>query len=151
MKCSIMRHFIWVFTVCQRTYLGVTGGTQSVNYLPTGEFCMLSCRLLFFFQNQTFSKDSFRNTLRVSNSLDTDQARHIVGPDLGSNCLKRLSADDTRRQRVKNTSTLRVTRSSFYVVMLLLLGLLLRMGTARKNIPWYITALIIGCTSTIVG
>ena len=32
-----------------------------------------------------------------SNSLDPDQARHYVGPDLGPNCLQRLSADDTRR------------------------------------------------------
>ena len=23
----------------------------------------------------------------VSNNLDSDQARHVVGPDLGSNCL----------------------------------------------------------------
>ena len=33
-------------------------------------------------------------TIRVSNSLDPDQARHFVGPDLGPNCLQRLSADD---------------------------------------------------------
>ena len=31
----------------------------------------------------------------MSNSLDPDQARHFVGPDLGSNCLQRLSTDDT--------------------------------------------------------
>ena len=37
----------------------------------------------------------------MSNSLDPDQARRIVGPDLGPNCLPRLSADDTGRQRVK--------------------------------------------------
>ena len=29
----------------------------------------------------------------MSNSLDPDQARHFVGPDLGPNCLQRLSAD----------------------------------------------------------
>ena len=34
------------------------------------------------------------NTIRVSNSLDLDQARHFVGPDLGANCLQRLSAED---------------------------------------------------------
>ena len=28
----------------------------------------------FFFQNQTFSKKSFRNTIRKSNSLDPGQA-----------------------------------------------------------------------------
>ena len=34
------------------------------------------------------------------NSLDPDQARHIVGPDLGPDCLQRLSADGTSRQSV---------------------------------------------------
>ena len=35
-----------------------------------------------FFQSLTFSKNSFRNTIRVSNSLDPDQDRHSVSPDL---------------------------------------------------------------------
>ena len=39
----------------------------------------------------------FFNTIRVSNSLDPDQARHFVGPDLGPNCLQRLSADNKSR------------------------------------------------------
>ena len=38
-------------------------------------------------------------TIRVSNSLDPDQARLFVWPDLGPNYLQRLSADDTRRQK----------------------------------------------------
>ena len=33
----------------------------------------------------------------MSNSLDPDQADGFVGPDLGPNCLQKLSADDTRR------------------------------------------------------
>ena len=37
----------------------------------------------------------------MSNSLDPDQTRHSVGPDFGPNCLERLSADNTSRQRVK--------------------------------------------------
>ena len=37
----------------------------------------------------------------MSNSLDPDQAWHFVRPDLGPNCLQRLTADDTRRQGVK--------------------------------------------------
>ena len=40
----------------------------------------------------------------VSNSLDPDQARRYVGPDLGPNCLQWVSADDTvatSRERVK--------------------------------------------------
>ena len=44
-----------------------------------------------------FSKNSFRNTIRKSNSLDSDQDRHFVGPDLGTNCLQRLSADEKKR------------------------------------------------------
>ena len=35
--------------------------------------------------------------MRVSNNLDTDQARHFVLPYLGPNCLQRLSADGTSR------------------------------------------------------
>ena len=31
----------------------------------------------------------------MSNSLDPDQARQNVGPDMHPNCLQRLSADDT--------------------------------------------------------
>ena len=36
----------------------------------------------------------------MSNSLDPDQVRRFVGPDLAPNCLRMLSADDTSRQRV---------------------------------------------------
>ena len=46
-----------------------------------------------FFSKLTFSKKSFRNIIRLSNGLDPDQDRHFVGPDLGTNCLQRLSAD----------------------------------------------------------
>ena len=64
---------------------------------------MLFGRLLIFSES-TFSKILSRYTIytiKGSNSLDPDQARHFVGLDLGPNCLQRLSADDTRRQRVK--------------------------------------------------
>ena len=36
----------------------------------------------------------------MSNSLVPDQARLYVGPDLGPNCLQKLSADDTSRYKV---------------------------------------------------
>ena len=39
----------------------------------------------------------FLKTIRVLNSLDSDQARHYVGSDLGPNCLQRLSVDDKSR------------------------------------------------------
>ena len=38
----------------------------------------------------------------MSNSLDPDQARHFVGPDLGPNCLQRLTVDGTSGQRVNS-------------------------------------------------
>ena len=54
----------------------------------------------FFFFSKFFFPNFFSGIPSVSNSLDPDQARHFVEPGLGPNCLQRLSADDTRRQRV---------------------------------------------------
>ena len=64
------------------------------NSLPTGD---LECFFVvcFFFSKSNFLKISFRNTIRVSNSWDPDQAQQFVGPDLDPKCLQRLSADDT--------------------------------------------------------
>ena len=45
----------------------------------------------------------FQKILSVSKSLDPDQAQNFAGPDLGPKCLRRLSADDARRQRLKLT------------------------------------------------
>ena len=61
-----------------------------------GKFSCFYCQLLTF-SKLTFSKNSSRNTIRVSNSLDPDQDRHSVGPDLGPNYLQRLSAYDISR------------------------------------------------------
>ena len=40
------------------------------------------------------SKSTFSKILSMSNSLDPDQAQHFAGPDLGQNCLQRLTADN---------------------------------------------------------
>ena len=61
---------------------------------------MLFVVVCWLFSKVTFSKNSFRNTIGVSNSLGPDQVRHSVGHDLGPNCVQRLSADDTSSQRV---------------------------------------------------
>ena len=68
-------------------------------YKSVSSLCMLGNFSCFFvvcryFSTLLFSKYSFRNNIRVSNSLDSDQARHFVGPDLDPNYLQRLSADD---------------------------------------------------------
>ena len=41
-----------------------------------------------FFKIKLYQKNSFRNTIQVSNRLDPDQVRCFVWPDLGSNCLQ---------------------------------------------------------------
>ena len=51
--------------------------------------------LLTFFSKSTFSKNPFRNTIRVPNSLDPDQARHYVGPDLGPICFAKVHQQTT--------------------------------------------------------
>ena len=60
--------------------------------LPTGNFFVLFCLLIFF--KSTFSE---KKKFRVSNSLDPDQAGRFVRPVLGPNCLQRISADGTKR------------------------------------------------------
>ena len=63
-----------------------------------------------FYSSSIFSKEStFRkkiqdfvyntgSTTRVSQSLDLDQTRQFVAPDLSPGCFQRLSADTTSRQ-----------------------------------------------------
>ena len=62
---------------------------------------MLFSRLLIFVRINIF-ENSFRNTIRVSNSLDPDQAGQNVRPDLGPSCLQKLELEDTRRQGVNH-------------------------------------------------
>ena len=54
-----------------------------------GNFAYFFCRLSSadFFFKIIFFENSFRNTIRMSKSLDPDQVRRSVGPDLGLNCL----------------------------------------------------------------
>ena len=47
---------------------------------------MFSSCPAFFLSSSTSFNNSFRNTMRVSNSLDPDQDGHFVGLDLGPNC-----------------------------------------------------------------
>ena len=61
----------------------------------TQVFFMLFCRLLIFLK--TFFKIFFRNIIIVRKGLDPDRDRRSDGPDLGSNCLQRLSASPGAR------------------------------------------------------
>ena len=49
-------------------------------------FVIFFCRLLIVFIKWTFWKNSFANTITVSNSLDPVPARHFVRNDLDPNC-----------------------------------------------------------------
>ena len=74
----IMGHFRW--------YLHLE---LSIKSLYTNNFtCFIIC--IFSLMNLTF----FRNTIRVSNSLNPNQDRHFVCLDLGPRCLLRLSGND---------------------------------------------------------
>ena len=59
--------------------LELTRGLQGVRVIFHAFFCLL------FLYKSPFSKSSFRNTIRVSDSLDPDQALYSVGPDLVPN------------------------------------------------------------------
>ena len=96
---DLVRMFLELRVKRQEKYLKVHLTVYCLTICLSWLFCMLFCCLLFFL-NQRFRKKYFRNTFRVSNSLEPDQARPLVGPDLGPNCLQRLSVDDTSRQRV---------------------------------------------------
>ena len=52
------------------------------------EYSSMFCRLLIFFSKSTFLKITSSNIIRVSNSLDPDQVRRSVGPDLRPNYLQ---------------------------------------------------------------
>ena len=60
----------------------------------------------WYFSKSNFPKNSFRNTIRVSNSLDPHQALQFVVSDPCPNCLQKLSADDASRQKIKHSQLL---------------------------------------------
>ena len=73
--------------------MGIVNLSVSLILCMLGNFACYLLSAAFFFK-LFFLENSFRNIIRVSNSLDPDQDRHSVVPDLGPNCLQRLSADD---------------------------------------------------------
>ena len=64
-----------------------------------------------YFQKSTFLKNYFRNTNRVSNSLDPVQTGHFVGPDLGTQTVcksyQQMTKVATSRERVNDIQLLR--------------------------------------------
>ena len=64
------------------------------NSLPTGKFSMLLSCLLNFLKINFFEK-SFQEYHRSVKQFGSRSGQTNVGPDLGPNCLQRLSADNT--------------------------------------------------------
>ena len=102
-------HDGWVY-VCKRFFfVGYrTCGYWLDSTIAFFSLCMSASSMLGNFAHFfvvcwfVFQKQMFWKPLRVqeSKSLDPDQARHFVGPDLAPNTLQRVSADYTRKQRV---------------------------------------------------
>ena len=70
------------------------------------EILLIKSFFMLVLSSADFFFNSLRNTIRVSNSLDPDQAIFSVGPNLGPNCLQRLSAYSKNRcckERVKES------------------------------------------------
>ena len=64
--------------------------------LHAGYFFHFFCCLLIFFKIEIFKKN-FQEYHRSIKQFGSKSGRHFVGPDLGPNCLQRLSADDTSK------------------------------------------------------
>ena len=96
MYCQVVRAMARLLTVCVfaviTTKIPCAGSFTNVgDHVLAFELSMLGnfcCRLLTFSEVNLFL-NSFRNTIRVSNSLDPDQDRQNVGPDLDPDCLQR--------------------------------------------------------------
>ena len=92
-----------------------------------------------FFKINFFKKKIFRNTIRVSNALDPDQDRHFVGPDLGPNCLQRLT--------IKVSASKERVLKSVFIIYLLLCTYMIRSQYSRdiKNPQFYFNTLVLLC------
>ena len=106
LDCDVIDFCGLFVSLCQMKLISIYCGDCLLAFLThciLGNFSCFLSSADFFFQNYFFEeKKSFSNTIRISNSFDPDQARRFVGPDQGLNCLQRLSADDTGRQRVNS-------------------------------------------------
>ena len=80
------------------------------------QYCSYYSFTLFYCAIFYSLNTGFFNTITVSNSLDPDQTRHFVGPDLGPNCLQRLSADNKSRPLAgKEFNTKQLVDTTFWL------------------------------------
>ena len=74
--------------ICEKVYFDQLLDVPNFQYFFYYSFTLYYCAIF----------NSFDAIIRVSNSLDPDQARYFFGPDLGPNCLQMLSADNKSRR-----------------------------------------------------
>ena len=69
---------------------------------------LFACRVILhaFCRHLSFPQNENIPWMPLPYRLDADQARRYVGPDLGPNCLQRLSVDDTSMKRVNPKASL---------------------------------------------
>ena len=97
----ILGTLLWLMVICWYSYLIYTELVPCDWILcMLGNFSQFFVVCCYFFQIHLFPRNYFRNTIRVSNSFDQDQAQHSVGPDLGPNCLQRLLSDDPTKSLI---------------------------------------------------
>ena len=71
-----------------------------------GNFSSFCCHLLTIFKT-----NFLQNILSVSNGLDPDQDWHSLSPDLGPNCLLKLTKVTPSKERLKYQTLLQQTAS----------------------------------------
>ena len=65
---------------CNSSYFSYWQGTIQASYAVMRQLLfILFCRLLIFFKINFLKKNSLRNTIKMSNSLDLDQAQRLSG------------------------------------------------------------------------
>ena len=74
--------------------------TKKLYSVPILSACWVTLHNSLLPANFPSKPTSIKNTIRVSNSLDPNQARPFVWPILGPYCLQKLSTENTNRQRI---------------------------------------------------
>ena len=95
-KAKIALVYKWKALSC--TYVKKCSDWITYMYISDRVFIAHKWQIMHAFLSSIFFQNNlefFRNTIKVSNSLDPDQARHLVVSDLGPTYLQRLSASDT--------------------------------------------------------
>ena len=96
---------------------------------------MIFCRLQIFSSKFTFSKNSFKNTIRMSNKLELDQDQRFVGPDLATYCLQKLPAR-VNLWKLEQPLSCQYFLSAFYTCFIIIYQVYFRLDLSGKQTLW---------------